>query len=125
MSSVLQTVAVHHGLGQHIWKLQPDRAVTALRYSWIAQAFSVSTVAIGKTSIALFLLLRIVGAAKWLWHKIFLYTIMISNIVINLVVIVLVFAQCKPVQKLFDPGVPGHCWNPEITTAYAQFGGGA
>ncbi|CAD6568921.1 MAG: hypothetical protein ASARMPRED_002217 [Alectoria sarmentosa] len=48
---------------------------------------------------------------------------MISLPLVNSVIVILVFTQCRPVQRLFDPASPGHCWNPQITTVYAQFGG--
>ena len=124
VSSVLMTVAVHEGLSQHIWKLEPEQSLNAVTYSWIAQAFSIFTFAISKISISLFLLLRVVGAARLLWHKSFLYSVMISLPLVNSVIVILVFTQCRPVQRLFDPASPGHCWNPQITTVYAQFGGG-
>ncbi|KAL6713802.1 hypothetical protein ACLMJK_008294 [Lecanora helva] len=117
------TVAVHNGLGQHRWALQPDNATQAVKYSWIAQAFSIFTFAFSKISVALFLLLRVVGAARSFWHKAFLYFMSISLLLVNIVVVTLVFTQCRPVQKLFDPSHEGHCWDSHITTAYAQFGG--
>ena len=118
------TIAVHQGLGQHIFALRPEQSILAVKYAWIGQAFSILTFAIAKLSIALFLLLRIVGAARSLWHKVILYFIGLSLLAINVVVVTLVFTQCRPVQKLFDPSRKGHCWDPQITTAYAQFGGG-
>ena len=93
-------------------------------YTWAAQTLSLLTFAIGKVSIALFLLLRVIGVTKNVWTKVFLYSVITSLLAINSATIIMVYAQCRPVQKLFNPDYPGHCFSAKITTGFARFGGG-
>lgn len=47
-------------------------------------------------------------------RKRFLYGLSIVQVLFALISIVIVFLQCKPTQKLWNPTLPGSCWDPAV-----------
>ena len=44
----------------------------------------------------------------------FLYTLMALLVVINVVCVAFILAQCMPTRKLWDPKIPGKCFEPHV-----------
>ena len=99
---------MNYGIGRHVYYLSRELSVKATKLDWISQAFVISAVTTGKISVA-FLILRISNTK---WHTWFLHTINVILVIINVPVIVLTYAQCKPAALLWDPSLHGYCWDP-------------
>ena len=106
---------------RHVYYLTYEQQVETTRLNWISQAFCVTAIGTGKASVAYFLL-RILGPSKW--RRPFLYFIAFSSVTVCSIDIILTFAQCTPVQKLWNPLRSGHCWKPYIQPHFALFVGG-
>lgn len=119
-SQIAFWIAVAYGLGAHEEDLAPSDVVVALRTTWISQISGLVAIVTGKLSIIEFLD-QIRGRHRgrpW-----FLYIVGISIVLVNLVVTVLPFFQCIPVDKLWDESVPGDCSLRELAQTYAYFQG--
>lgn len=120
VSQVAFWIAVAYGLGAHEQDLAPSDVVVALRTTWISQISGLVAIVTGKLSIIEFLD-QIRGRHRgrpW-----FLYIVGLSIVLVNLVVTVLPFFQCIPVNKLWDENVPGDCSLRELAQTYAYFQG--
>ncbi|KAG8531973.1 uncharacterized protein KY384_003609 [Bacidia gigantensis] len=79
----------------------------------------------GKASVA-FLILRIMG--KSFWRRAFLiYGAMIASFVFCSLAIILTFAQCRPVEALWNPSLvemgKARCWPPARQADFSVFAG--
>lgn len=90
-----------------------------MRLDWVGQAFVIPALTIGKISIAFFIL----RLSNTRWHNWFLQTINVTLIIINVPLIILTFAQCKPAALLWDPTMHGVCWDPIHQGTLAIFQG--
>ena len=101
-----------HGTGNHLPLLSYDDVVIANLWSWIAQVVAISAAATGRFAVIAFLLaLQGTAHRKLRW---FLYIVGGAQATINAIEIVLIMLQCNPVNKLWDPEVPGTCSMIEI-----------
>ncbi|KAK7959209.1 uncharacterized protein PG986_004063 [Apiospora aurea] len=110
---ILYTVFTHisalYGFGQHIHTLSVDDAASAVFWEIMCQAAAVISMALAKISLALFLL-RIVVVS---WHKIAIWTSIISLSIISTSVSVVLWTQCRPVNKIWNrERVEGICDTP-------------
>ena len=101
------TVSTIHGTSNHEALLSYDDLVLANLWSWIGQVVAISAAATGRFAVIAFLL-ALQGAShpklKWV-----LYIVGAAQAIINGVEIILIMLQCNPVNKLWDPEVPGTC----------------
>lgn len=105
------TVSVDHGLGNHIFALQPNDAILAGQWSWIAQIIAIHAIGFGKIAIIAFLL-RIQDGANSNKNKIlvyFLYFVGISNVILNINQVIMILVACDPAEKLWNIMLPGNC----------------
>lgn len=115
---------VHHGVGRHAVYLEEDERVNAVYMIWLSVPFSPGSAAIGKVSIAL-LLMRLINRNRG--QKAFLWVLIVLLLAINLVLIIITFAQCTPVTLLWERvrmNPPrGTCWAPTIQQSYGYLVG--
>ena len=101
------TVSTYYGTNNHQDLLSYEDLVLANLWSWIGQVVAISAAAMGRFAVIAFLL-ALQGAShpklKW-----FLYIVGALQATINGIEIVLILLQCDPVNKLWDPMVPGEC----------------
>lgn len=116
ISSSFWTVYSIEGGARHVYYLTLDQGIRASRLNWISQPFTIMALATGKASVAFFLL-RILGPSKW--RKPFLYFVTISSLIGCGIDSILSFVQCKPVGRLWDSRIDGHCWNPRVQADFA------
>ena len=112
-STILWVFYVHVGGTHHVYHLPQSTIGSALKINWISQNFCVLGLAFGKISVGL-LIMRI-GVPK-VRTRYLLYFFMISQSIVFAISIVLVWAQCTPVTKLWDVEASGNCWNSRIIT---------
>lgn len=94
--------------------------VTALKYSSIAEPIGILSGLCTRLSICLFLL-RIFGTKQeWRWG---LYAVMVLATAVIIPTMVSLLAKCSPVQKLWDPRVPGKCWQAQTAIDISYFNG--
>lgn len=118
---------VHLGIGRHMLYLSQSpellaRLSQALKLESIAEVLVICSLVFTKISICLFLL-RIFGKNKKIW-KWGLYSIMAFSIATNLGSVAVIYPSCRPVQKLWNPGLPGTCWRSSAYIAIAEYNGG-
>jgi hypothetical protein len=118
---------VHYGVGQHAVSIDPPNLINAVKWIWLSVPFSTMSACFGKVSIAL-LLIRILDNRNK-GYIYFLWVMIVLLILINIILSVVTFAQCKPVTYLWDQLNPmatykGRCWDPSIQKNYGYFQGG-
>ena len=101
------TVSAVYGLGNHESVLSPYHIVKTNLWSWIAQIVAIIDLVVARIAVISFLL-ALQGPTHWKgkWP---LYIIGALQGLINVIEVVLILMQCDPVQKLWDPSVPGTC----------------
>ena len=105
VSCSFMSVCVSLGFGKHIWDINFKDIPPFLFFSSFAGFFSILAAAWSKTSFAI-TLLRISDG----WIKKFVWFAIISvNIALGLSGI-FQWAQCMPVQKLWNREIEGKCW---------------
>jgi hypothetical protein len=127
VTTIIVTLGVHYGIGHHTQYVVLSGGIPklekALEMTWLTAPFSTMSACIGKISVAL-LLMRILRPKRAM--SLFLWFIIVTLFLVNIMLTVITFAQCTPVTYLWlriDPTVKGHCWNPKIQTHYGIFQG--
>ena len=95
--------------------------LVGLKWQALSQPLSILSVTFTRISICFFLLRIFRTDRAWRWG---LYSIAVFSAVTGIATAVVTVTQCQPVQKLWDPLLPGTCWSPETTVAIGDFQGG-
>ncbi|KAI1138504.1 integral membrane protein [Hypoxylon sp. FL0543] len=123
ITDVIVTLMVHHGVGRHALYLEEEQRVNAVYMIWLSVPFSPGSAALGKISIALFLI-RLINRNRL--QKSFLWALIFLLVIVNLILVVVTFAQCTPVTFLWErvgTGAHGTCWAPTVQQYYGYFQG--
>ncbi|KAM0801496.1 hypothetical protein BDR22DRAFT_176098 [Usnea florida] len=120
INMVLLSIAVSWGFGRHLTSLDPTRSIQAIKYNYLQQPFHVMSSCFGRISFALFLI-EIVQ--KFVSRRRFLYSLAAVQFAINGSTSIIILVQCRPIQKLWNRGVEGDCWNPHVQEYYSFFQG--
>jgi hypothetical protein len=95
-----------NGLGQPANTVHnPSIVFKCVKYATIGQVFYILGTAMSNTSVSIFLL-RIVFKR---WHKMLLWLCAFTIQGVSIAAICLLFLQCKPMDRVWDPHVPGNC----------------
>jgi hypothetical protein len=123
IGNALITYAVHCGLGRHAFYLSLDERIHVVKFFYIAGAWGFISATFGRISFALFLLsvLYLLTTVR----RIFLWALIVLQVVINLLAVIIEFVQCNPTPKLWNPTVPGHCLLLHVQTDIYFATGGA
>ncbi|KAF2438305.1 hypothetical protein P171DRAFT_504428 [Karstenula rhodostoma CBS 690.94] len=109
--SVLCTLAVRSGLGQHIHVLNPDQISNSVKYIYICEFFSIMSPCFGRISYAI-LLLQLIPTAKT--QRRFLWTVIGIQFVVDVSTVIISFTQCRPVSAYWGPNAKQYCWDPVV-----------
>ena len=110
-----------YGLGKHKSLLSEDALSQILKTNWESQTPGILASIVARISIAV-LLCRLFGSRIWLrWY---LYVVTALQTVAECLVIIVIWAQCKPVTALWTFTGSRDCWNPVIEKAIAFLGQG-
>ena len=120
INMALISIAVSWGFGRHLNTLEPTRSIQALKYDYLQQPFHVMSSCFGRISFALFLVEII---QKFVARKRFLYSLMALQFAVNGSTAILIMAQCRPVQALWNRKVENHCLSPRVQEYYSFFQG--
>ncbi|KAL9630017.1 MAG: hypothetical protein Q9204_004946 [Flavoplaca sp. TL-2023a] len=111
--AIMWTVYAGKGYARHMYYLKPPQLSHAGELNAISRSLCVLGIGIGKVSVA-FLIERFAGPSKW--RKYLLRSISISIVVSALLTVILFYAQCQPVQALWDKSLlkagKAKCWDP-------------
>ncbi len=114
------TVYAGKGYARHMFYLKPPQLSHAGELNAISRSLCVLGIGIGKVSVA-FLIKRFAGPSKW--RKYLLRFISISIVVSGLLTVILFYAQCQPVQALWDKSLlkagKAKCCDPVPLATYA------
>lgn len=92
-------------------------------YNTISQTFCIMSLCLCKISICISLLRILRGSyvrtVKWV-----LYVTILVVFAVNVAVVVTLFAQCKPVKKVWNSSIPGKCFVFPTELDLAMFQGG-
>lgn len=104
-------VGIHFGIGRHEQDLSLEDLREATKWIYIPRTEFVIACMFTRLSIAAFMLHIFAIERKW---RRSLYVIMTFIILTSLLsVSVVLLAQCQPIRKIWDPTVPGKCWEPD------------
>lgn len=112
--------ATKHGLGRHLKTISHADQVEAHRLLGTADFFVIISIAISKSSFAV-TLLRLTFHT---WHKALIWTIIITVNLLMWTTAIFIFTSCTPLGRVWDPTVPGTCWNSRRLLDYNVFSGG-
>ncbi|KFX97734.1 hypothetical protein V490_02647 [Pseudogymnoascus sp. VKM F-3557] len=118
--TIIQIVSVYHGNGRHRQYLSEDDYVYVNFLTWMTQIFLFLNIGLLKCSICI-LILRIKDTP---WLNWCLYGMMAGLILTNLECVIVLLAECSPVEKYWLPDTPGKCWDTKIRiySIYLQVG---
>ncbi|CAD6594224.1 MAG: hypothetical protein ASARMPREDX12_008485 [Alectoria sarmentosa] len=121
VATILDFVAVHWGLGRHLYYLSPVQRVQQEYYSLLSQVFCVNALTFAKISICLSYLRVLRGSYKK-GLRLVCYATAVLVFAVNTVVIISFYAQCDPPAKSWNQKIPGKCWKPptEISLVLLQ-----
>lgn len=111
-------------MGQHLAPLLaksdgPDRIMYTVKWVYLCEFFSIMCPGFGRISFA-FLLLSIIPPTRW--RKIFLWSVIGAQFVVDVGTVIISFSQCRPIEGFWDKGVNADCWEPYVQqyTGFAQ-----
>lgn len=86
-------MALPYGFGESMDDLEHDNAVQAIKWEMIGQTFAALGMSIAKLSMGLFLLRLVVNK----WHRIAIWSMMLSLFGCSCLIAVVFWVQCIPV----------------------------
>ncbi|OJJ44996.1 hypothetical protein ASPZODRAFT_664509 [Penicilliopsis zonata CBS 506.65] len=114
VTTALVTVSTTYGFGIHEADITSVSDLeNAIKYILIAPAISLLASASAKLSVVLFLL-RLLGLAATIPHRIILYTTTALMIGGNIFAMVVLLGYCNPPRKAWDPTVEGTCMSAQV-----------
>ena len=115
------TKALSVGIGHDQWTLSWDQMHEAGYRSFVSTAISLYPIALPKFAIAL-LLVRLLSPSKP--TVILLYASATFIVLLSILNMAILLAQCTPIEYTWNKMVGGHCINFEVFTVISLFTGG-
>lgn len=56
-----------------------------------------------------------------LWRTRLLFVMAVLQVLLALVPCIIVYVQCRPIEKLWNPTLPGHCWDSSVLNDITYF----
>ncbi|OJJ71859.1 hypothetical protein ASPBRDRAFT_126371 [Aspergillus brasiliensis CBS 101740] len=114
-ASVMINLAIAHGYGRHFQYLSRADQVLALKYYTSFQCLSIIATGAGRAAFTLYLL-NILRQERYLgWILWFIFAL---QIIINIVSVATILAQCQNIDSLWDAHVDTACWDPNVERIY-------
>lgn len=105
--TIFVSVATKYGLGRLFADVgNPDVYWTAVMYEVFSQVAGLMAIGVGKLAVGCFLLRIVVSQMQ----RAFIYVFLGLTAFITLFASITVVVQCIPVQKTWNPTLPGTCW---------------
>ncbi len=104
----------HHGLGRHIYYLEPDQITQTFMWLWAAEPTNLFAVFLVRLSISLFFLRLIPPKKIYLW---IIRGTIVALILSDVFVSINYFFECRPIRKVWEPTTPGTCFGTDVSSA--------
>jgi len=101
VSESVLTFSAFRGFGMHIWDSTLPDVILSLKYFWVSICVGVLGICFAKSAV-IALLLGVRGPNQ---HKraYFLHFLWISNFVLSILLITLIYTQCNPQDQIWNP----------------------
>ena len=96
--------------------IPPENFVNVNMWGWISQVTAILDLIFARIAVASFLLLLQERTRHWSRYP--LYLVGAVQTVISILSVTFIFKQCTPVEKLWNPSLPGKC--DGITASWAR-----
>ena len=93
----------------------------ALEFDYLGQPWFMMGATLAKISICLFFIRLVGGVKQW---RILLGVMITLMAIVNFAFSLTTNLQCRPLEKLWNPTVDGHCWDPNMQLNIGYFQGG-
>ena len=108
LATISSTVSVYWGLARHIHDLTPTQISKNQFWYTLCITFTLVGISLGKIAIIAFIL-QIEGRSLKPYRKRFLYFLAITNTILIVAIIPVIWIQCIPAQAIWDVSVVGDC----------------
>jgi hypothetical protein len=112
----LAAVAIKYGGGRHLATLPPEDIPKAIYYTVVSFVPGVTSFTIPKFAVVI-LLAKILDPGRW--HRMSMWVISTSYLLLSAGMLVINFAQCSPASAQWN-GPISQCWDRRITVDYAM-----
>lgn len=119
-NNICITISEHYGLGRHIMYLKPLQIVNTLKWQTISEPLGIMSPTLGRIAFAVYMLKLVGPDRKKRWTLLFC---IVFSAIVNVLCIILIFAQCEHVQSIYDTHVDGRCWSKNVQARYGYFQG--
>ncbi|KAK7990066.1 hypothetical protein PG989_010381 [Apiospora arundinis] len=122
-AQILVSMSFKYGMGKHQYDLViPDEIVPMGKLQWLSVLPGLTAGMLGRISICI-LLVRLFGINRWFKHYAIILTA--AGVVVNIVIMVILYASRTPVESLWNPFIPGaKSWDPRIVQDFMFVGQG-
>jgi len=113
VATVLITLSVFHGLGNHTRFLSLPNIVEGTKLQWISVSLAAFSSGTSKAAVVAFLLVlqeRSMLHKFWTWM---LYFLAVTNIALNFAIVFIIIFQCTPVEATWNFTIQGQCYSRE------------
>jgi hypothetical protein len=117
-TGILCIVSVRNGFGLHLGEISLDKVAENVLLGCIIGTLTIAGAIWSKTSWALTMLRLTDG-----WYRVFVWFAIISANVYMSIGALWIWVTCTPIQKAWNPFLPGHCWSPEFFIIWGIIGG--
>ncbi|KAK1993436.1 hypothetical protein LX36DRAFT_643051 [Colletotrichum falcatum] len=117
ISVSINSYIVSLGFGRHLSTIGDQNRRTINLFTILVATFGILATTLSKTSFALTLYRLILNE----WMKYLLVFIIVTNNVTLNLIWMFGFAKCTPLAKVWDPSVPGKCWDKTRLVKYQIF----
>ncbi|ESZ91940.1 hypothetical protein SBOR_7685 [Sclerotinia borealis F-4128] len=97
--------SVSYGMGTHASQLTIDNNSNGILWLLIGQFLIAVAMGVSKCAVAVFLIRIVIKT----WHKMLLYFWIVTILALSFLLAIAVFAQCTPVQSIWDTRIEGTC----------------
>lgn len=119
--SIVLTIGVNHGLGQHVWDLVETKVPKVIMFDYITQALGLSASCLGRVAFTIYVL-HLLGSEKS--QKIILRALVAAQLVTNVVSILIMFLQCPSHgSAIWNRPGKAKCWDVRVQAYYGYFQG--
>ncbi|KAI0152044.1 hypothetical protein F4776DRAFT_599985 [Hypoxylon sp. NC0597] len=120
-NSVLLTISTSWGLGRHIetFTSEPLSIVYTVKWVFFCELFAIMSPGFGRISFAI-LLLNLSPPSKT--RRRFLWAIIWIQFVVDVGTVILIYAQCRPIEGFWDKSIDAKCLPPyaQVYAGYLQ-----
>ncbi|PYH42916.1 uncharacterized protein BP01DRAFT_393933 [Aspergillus saccharolyticus JOP 1030-1] len=120
IAAVLFNVAVDRGYGETSHPPGVHSIVDSFKYSTIGYAIVMLAATVGRLAMILYMM-ALLAARRG--DRIVLGMLVPLQVIVNVVSVCLLFAQCSRVEELFHPGTQTHCMSLDVQIDYGYFQG--